>query len=73
MKNWRPITLLNTDYKIATKAIALRLEKVLPKIIHPRQAGYIKSRYIGECIRMISDIMFYTLKTKKHAWCSCVP
>ena len=33
LKNWRPITLLNTDYKIATKAIAMRQEKVLPKII----------------------------------------
>ena len=35
LKNRRPITLLNTDYKISTKAIAMRLEKVLPKIIHP--------------------------------------
>ena len=60
LKNWRPITLLNTDYKIATKAIAMRLEKVLPKIIHPCQAGYIKGRYIGECIRAISDIMSFT-------------
>lgn len=28
LKNWRPVTLLNTDYKIATKAITMRLEKV---------------------------------------------
>ena len=62
LKNWRPITLLNTDYKIATKAIAMRLEKVLPKIIHPGQAGYIEGRYIGECIRTISDIMSFTIK-----------
>ena len=60
LKNWRPISLLNTDYKIATKAIGLRLEKVLPSIIHPCQAGYIKGRYIGECIRLISDTMSYT-------------
>ena len=53
--------MLNTDYKIATKVIAMRrLEKVLPKIIHPGQAGYIKGRYIGECIRTISDIMSFT-------------
>ena len=28
LKNWRTVTLLNTDYKIATKAITMRLEKV---------------------------------------------
>ena len=60
LKNWRPISLLNTDYKIATKAIAARLGTVLPSIIHPCQAGYIKGRYIGECIRLISDTMSYT-------------
>ena len=35
LSNWRPITLLNTDYKIASKAIAKRIERVLPSIIHP--------------------------------------
>ena len=34
--NWRPISRLNTDYKIATRAI-------LPSIIHNNQAGYVKS------------------------------
>ena len=32
LKNWRPITLLNCDYKIAAKAIAFRVKNVLPKI-----------------------------------------
>ena len=60
LKNWRPISWLNTDYKIVTKTIAVRLEKVLPSIIHPCQTGYIKGRYIGECIRLISDTMSFT-------------
>ena len=60
LDNLRPISLLNTDYKILTKVIAKRLEKVLPKIINPDQSGYIKNRYIGENVRLTSDIMKYT-------------
>ena len=60
LDNLRPISLLNTDFKILTKAIAKRLEKVLPKVINSDQIGYIKNRYIGENIRLISDIMTYT-------------
>ena len=48
------------DYKILTKTIAKRFEKVLPKIINPDQTGYVKGRYIGENVRLIMDIMSYT-------------
>ena len=34
LQNWRPITLLNVDCKIATKAIAKRIEPYLPTLIH---------------------------------------
>jgi len=54
--------LLNTDYKILTKLLAKRLQKVLFKIIASDQTGYIKNRYIGENIRTIIDIMQYTAK-----------
>ena len=57
LKNWRPISLLNTDYKIATKCIATRLEKVLPTLINSDQTGYVKNRFIGENIRLISDVI----------------
>ena len=60
LKNWRPVSLLNVDYKILTKVIALRLEKVLPKIISSSQSGYVKGRYIGESIRLIKDVMDFT-------------
>ena len=39
LKNWRPISLLNVDYKIATKTLALRIRKVLPSIINFDQTG----------------------------------
>ena len=60
LSNWRPITLLNTDYKIASKVIAKRIERVLPSIIHPDQTGFMKGRYIGQNIRLINDIIQQT-------------
>jgi len=33
LSNWRPITLLNVDFKIAAQAIAKRLESILPNLI----------------------------------------
>ena len=62
LKNWRPITLLNVDYKIASKAIAKRIEPILPSLIHPDQTGFVKGRYIGENIRLIADVMEQTRK-----------
>ena len=44
LSNWRPITLLNMDYKIASKVIAKRIEKVLTPLIHSDQTGFIEGR-----------------------------
>ena len=42
LENWRPISLVNVDTKIMTKAIAWRIKTVLPDIIHQNQTGYVK-------------------------------
>ena len=44
VENWRPITMLNVDYKILTRVLALRLQNVLPTLTHPDQKGFIKGR-----------------------------
>ena len=55
LNNWRPLTLLNTDYKIVTKTILNRIKKYISHIIENSQTGYIKGRYIGENIRLIQE------------------
>ena len=62
LKNWRPISLLNTTYKIASSCIAARIKSFLPKIIHTDQTGFMKGRYIGENIRLMYDLLLYTAK-----------
>ncbi len=57
LKNWRPITLLNVDTKIASAAIANRIKPFLLDIISDTQQGFIQGRYIGECTRLIYDII----------------
>ena len=68
IKNWRPITLLNTDYKIAAKSIeSNRIELILPNIINHDQTGFLKDRFIGENIRLIDCIIQYA--TEKNIPC----
>ena len=49
LENWRPISVVNVDTKIMTKAIVSRIKNVLPDVIHPNQTGY--DRFRGETRR----------------------
>lgn len=66
LKNWRPITLLNTDYKIISSVIANRLKTVLPHVISSTQKGFLKGRYIGENTRLVYDIIQYLENTDQR-------
>ncbi len=64
LKNWRPITLLNTDYKILSSVLASRMKSVLPSIISSDQKGFLKGRYIGENTRLVYDLISYLNETR---------
>ena len=66
IKNYRPISLSNTDYKLLAHVLANRLHTVLHKIMSTDQTGYIKKRYIGTNIRKIIDTVDYLENTKKN-------
>ena len=54
--NWRPITLLNLDYKILSKVLALRLQNSLEKLISESQTGFMKGRNIKYNVRKTIEI-----------------
>ena len=58
--NWRPISLLNFDYKLLTKLLSSRMQEYLPRLINSNQAGFVKGRFIGDTIRIIQDLIEYT-------------
>ena len=59
LKNYRPLSLTNTDYKIIAFIFARRLQDIINKIINPNQSAYIRGRYIGANARLILDIFEY--------------
>ena len=59
IRNLRPITLLNTDYKLLEKCLANRLKPVLVSIINEDQKGFMADRRINNNIRRILDAVIY--------------
>lgn len=65
LKNWRPLTLLNTDYKIMTKALANRMRKVSPHLVSPDQSCGLKDRFLHDQLYFIRDFIQYFNETSK--------
>ena len=59
IKNYRPITLLNTDYKLLMKALSVDLASHIHSLIHPDQTGFILKRTIFDPIRLAQSMCAY--------------
>ena len=57
--NYRPISLTNMDYRIMAFVLANRLQNVIGSIVNHDQTAYIKGRYMGTNIRLVSDVIDY--------------
>ncbi|CAM2113567.1 unnamed protein product [Caretta caretta] len=57
LRNWRPVSLLSTDYKIVAKAISLWLGSVLADVIHPDQTYTVPDRSILDNLFLVRDLL----------------
>jgi len=67
LDNWRPITLLNVDYKLLSLVYAVRLKKGLDEIINECQTGFMAGRHISWNIRLILDLLDYSNLVESEA------
>uniref|UniRef100_A0A803TP05 Reverse transcriptase domain-containing protein n=1 Tax=Anolis carolinensis TaxID=28377 RepID=A0A803TP05_ANOCA len=63
--NYRPISLLNVDYKLFTSILADRFKNVLAKRIHEDQCGFLPGRQQKENIRIILNAIEYYEKNRQ--------
>ena len=65
IKKWRPITILNTVYKVYAKLLAIRLQPFLPHIIHNNQMGFIQEKSIFDNIFIFWEMIAIAEETKQ--------
>ena len=58
-RNWRPITLLYVDYKIASRAIAGCLLKVIHFVVAEDQTCGVPGRFIGDSVSLLRDVAHF--------------
>ena len=66
VNDYRPITLLNCCLKILTKLLANRLQKVVLKIVHKNQYGFLKGRTIQDCLAWDFEYIYQCEASKKE-------
>jgi hypothetical protein len=64
--NYRPITVLSTDYKIMTKAITMRLTEVVGSIVNTDQAGFIPKRSIFDQVKLAKLVLKHAEDTETN-------
>ena len=67
IKSYRPITLLNSSYKILATAMASRMKVALQSILGQEQTGFMPGRFIGDNSRLTYDLLQHLKRTKKFA------
>ena len=57
LNNWRPVSLLCTDYKILSKCLSNRLKKYMDTVIHANQTYCVPGRTIMDNLFLMRDVI----------------
>ena len=66
--DYKPISLCNVAYKIASKMIANRMKVVLQDIINENQSEFVAERLIIDNVLVAHELMNHISKKKKGKW-----
>ena len=64
LENYRPLSMLNTDYKILARVMANRMKRVIGTVVGNTQAYSIPGRDIADTISSIRDTIHHMKSTK---------
>lgn len=63
---YRPISLCNSSYKILTKILANRMEKLLPEIILENQGVFVPTRQITDNVIIVQEAIQSSIQRKER-------
>ena len=66
-RNYRPITLLNCDYKILTRLLATRMNTAVLQFVSAEQNGFVPGGFIAENIMLLKSLQAYVESEDEEA------
>ena len=67
-RNYRPITLLNNDYKILTRVLTRRMNEAVVQFVSPQQNGFVPGEFLPENIMLLKLIQAYIEEEDSNAY-----
>lgn len=65
LMNWRPISLVNVDYKLIAKVIADHLHGAVDRVVEEEQICAVPGRTIAESLSVLRDVLWYCKERKQ--------